>query len=51
MARPTKPAKDRQSAVIALRLTPAEFGKLKRSAGKRKVSDYIRQKLGLRGQQ
>ena len=50
MGRPKKAAKERQSKQIAIRVTAAEYGKLKHAAGKGKVSDYIRQKLGLRGE-
>jgi hypothetical protein len=49
MGRPKKPPKERQSVQIAIRVTAAEYSKLKRSAGKAKISDYIRTKLGLRG--
>jgi len=49
MGRPKKAAKERQSKQIAIRVTAAEYGKLKHTAGKAKISDYIRQKLGLRG--
>jgi len=48
MGRPKKPAKQRSSRLIAIRVTAAEYGKLKNAARKGKVSDYIRQKLGLR---
>jgi hypothetical protein len=47
--RPKKAAKERQSKQIAIRVTAAEYRELKHAAGKGKVSDYIRQKLGLRG--
>jgi len=52
MGRPPKPAKERQSRMIALRLTPAEYKELEQAAAKSKVSlsSYIRQKLGLRGE-
>jgi hypothetical protein len=49
MGRPKKAAKERQSKQIAIRVTAAEYGKLKHAAGEGKISDYIRQKLGLRG--
>jgi len=49
MGRPKKPAKDRQSRVIALRVTPAEYKKIERAAGKSKIGDYVRECLGLRG--
>jgi len=49
MGRPRKPAKQRSSHLIAIRVTAAEYSKLKHAAGKGKVSDYIRRKLGLRG--
>ncbi len=49
MGRPKKAAKERQSKQIAIRVTAAEYGKLKHAAGKDKISDYIRHKLGLRG--
>jgi len=48
LGRPKKATKERQSKQIAIRVTPAEYGKLKYAAGKGKVSDYIRRKLGLR---
>jgi hypothetical protein len=52
MGRPKLPAKQRSSQVIALRLTSAEFKSLEQTAAKAKlsVSDYIRTKLGLRGE-
>jgi len=49
MGRPKKAPKERQSKQIAIRVTPAEYGKLKHAAGKGKISEYVRQKLGLRG--
>jgi hypothetical protein len=49
MGRPKKPPKERQSVQIAIRVTAAQFGKLKRSAGKLTVSEYIRKQLGIRG--
>ena len=53
MGRPKKPAKERSSRLIALRLTSAEYKSLEHAAEKAKssVSDYIRTKLGLRGEQ
>jgi predicted HicB family RNase H-like nuclease len=49
--RPKKPAKERSSHLIALRLTPAEHEVLAQASEKAKlsVSDYIRFKLKLRG--
>lgn len=51
MARPTKPAKDRQSTVVALRLTPAEARELEKivKITGRKKSEVLRDavKLGL----
>jgi hypothetical protein len=46
-------ARERQSHLIALRLKPAELKALERAARKAElsVSDYIRQKLKLRGDQ
>jgi len=51
MGRPSIPAKDRSSRVIALRLTSAEEKTLQKLANKSglSVSDYIRTKLKLRG--
>jgi predicted HicB family RNase H-like nuclease len=51
MGRPKKPAKERSSHLIALRLTPAEHKALEEAAEKSKlsVSNYIRTKLSLRG--
>jgi uncharacterized protein (DUF1778 family) len=51
MGRPKKPAKERSSHLIALRLTPAEHQALEKAAAKSKltISNYIRAKLGLRG--
>lgn len=51
MARPTKPARDRQSKIVALRLTPAEareLAKIVKITG-RKKSEVLRDavKLGL----
>jgi len=44
MARPTKPAKDRQSEVIAVRLTPAEYKALAKviKTTKLKESEVVR---------
>jgi hypothetical protein len=52
MGRPKKPAKQRSSHLIALRLTPAEHKALERAAEKAKLplSDYVRSKLDLRGE-
>jgi hypothetical protein len=52
MGRPKKPAKERSSHLIALRLTPAEHQALEQAAAKSKlsVSNYIRIKLDLRGE-
>ena len=47
--RPKIAASKRQSRVIALRVTPAEYKKLDQAAGKSKIGDYIRKRLGLRG--
>jgi len=46
-----KAAKERSSHLIALRLTPAEHKALEHAAKKSKlsISNYIRAKLGLRG--
>jgi len=51
MGRPKKSAKERSSHLIALRLTPAEHKTLEQAAKRSKlsISDYIRAKLGLRG--
>ena len=51
IGRPTIPAKDRSSHLIALRLTPAEHKGLERAAEKAglSLSNYIRTKLNLRG--
>jgi hypothetical protein len=53
MGRPKKPAKERSSHLIALRLTPAEYKALEQAAGKARlsVSGFVRLKLGLRGEQ
>jgi uncharacterized protein (DUF1778 family) len=52
MGRPKKPAKERSSHLIALRLTPAEHQALEQAAAKSKltVSKYIRLRLDLRGE-
>jgi uncharacterized protein (DUF1778 family) len=52
MGRPKKAASERQSKLIALRLKPAEIKTLERAASKARLSlsDYIRQKLDLRGE-
>jgi uncharacterized protein (DUF1778 family) len=49
--RPPIPALERQSRLIALRLTKDEYKRIERAAAKAKlsVSEYIRQELGLRG--
>jgi hypothetical protein len=44
--RPKKAAKERHSIVIGVRVTPAEYRKLKRVTGKAKIGDYIRELLG-----
>jgi len=48
--RPPIPAPERQSRLIALRLTKEEYKTLERAAAKAKltVSEYIRQSMGLR---
>jgi hypothetical protein len=48
MGRPKLKAKERQSHLIALRLTPAEHSTLEQQAEKSKlsVSDYVRRALG-----
>jgi predicted HicB family RNase H-like nuclease len=53
MGRPRKPAKERQNRQYAVRLTEDESKALEQAASKSKlsVSDYIRQKLGFRGEQ
>jgi uncharacterized protein (DUF1778 family) len=53
MGRPKKMAKERSSHLVALRLTPAEHKLLEQAAEKARltVSDYIRLKVGLRGEQ
>jgi len=52
MGRPKKPAKERQSHLIAIRFTPAERQELERAAqaAKLSVSEYVRRKLSLRGE-
>lgn len=50
MARPTNRAKDRQSEIVGVRLTPAErkaFDKAAKKAGL-SLSNYIRKKLGVK---
>jgi hypothetical protein len=51
IGRPSLPAKERQSRLVALRFTPVELQKVKQAAkaNKLSVSQYIRMKLGLRG--
>jgi len=51
--RPKLPAKERQSHLIAIRFTPAEHQELERAAqaAKLTVSEYVRRKLSLRGEQ
>jgi len=51
MGRPTKPKSERQSRLIALRLTPAEHKELEEMAEKSRqsVSDYVRRALGFKG--
>ena len=53
MGRPKKPKSERQSHLIALRLTPAEHRKLEQAAQKSEisVSDYVRRALGFTGKQ
>jgi hypothetical protein len=50
MGRPKLKAKERQSHLIALRLTPAEHAKLEQHAEKSKlsVSAYVRRALGFK---
>jgi hypothetical protein len=52
MGRPKMLARERQSHLIALRLTPAEHRDLEKAArsAKLSVSDYIRLKLDFRGE-
>jgi len=49
MARPTKPAKDRQSEIVGVRFTRAERKAFDRAAKKAglSLSNYLRKKLGL----
>ena len=49
MGRPKIKASQRKRHQIAIRLTDAEYTELKRAAGKSEISNYIRHKLGLRG--
>jgi mobilization protein NikA len=51
IGRPTLPARERQSRLVALRFTPDELREVKQAAkaAKLSVSQYIRMKLGLRG--
>jgi len=51
MGRPKKPKSERQSHLIALRLTPAEHKELERLADKSgfSVSGYVRRALGFKG--
>lgn len=51
MGRPKKPKSERQSHLIALRLTPAEHRKLEQLAKKSdlSVSDCVRRALGFKG--
>jgi len=51
--RPKLPAKERQSHLIAIRLTPAEYRELERAAraAELTVSGYVRRKLDLRGEE
>ena len=59
MGRPKKPVSERRRRQIALRLTDAEYQKIEQAAVKESikrkagltVSEYIRLKLGLRGEQ
>ena len=59
MGRPKKPVSERLRRQIAIRLTDAEYQKIEQAAVKESikrkagltVSDYIRLKLGLRGEQ
>jgi len=59
MGRPKKPISERLRRQIAIRLTDAEYQKIEQAAVKESikrkagltVSDYIRLKLGLRGEQ
>jgi predicted DNA-binding protein len=51
MGRPKKPKSKRQSHLIALRLTPAEYKKLGQLAEMSGLtaSDYVRRALGFKG--
>ena len=51
MGRPAMKAKERSSVLIALRVKPAEHKSLEEAAQRSKlsISNYIRAKLGLRG--
>jgi len=51
IGRPAMKAKERSSVLIALRLKPAEHKTLEEAAQRSKlsISNYIRAKLGLRG--
>jgi hypothetical protein len=51
MGRPKKPKSERQSHLVALRLTPAEHKKLEQLSNKSglSVSDYVRRALGFKG--
>jgi predicted HicB family RNase H-like nuclease len=53
MGRPKKLARERQSHLIALRLTPAEHKKLEQRARQSQLSlsQFIRIRLGLRGEE
>jgi len=48
MGRPTKLARDRQSEIVAVRLTPAERKEFERASKKAglSISNYIRKQLG-----
>lgn len=58
MGRPPKPAKERKRRQVAIRLTDSEYKKLEDGAIKASnkqqrgvsVTEYIRTKLGLRGE-
>jgi hypothetical protein len=52
MGRPPKPARERQSKMVNLRLTPAEYKKLEEiAAGEHvSISDYLRHLLGFRSE-
>ena len=51
MGRPAKLARDKQSEIVGVRFTPAERKAFDRAAKKAdlSLSNYIRKKLGLRG--